>query len=90
MSLKPLTGRAARGRKTALVLSASAVGAMVVLPLVASSGTGVQNTSEPAHMAPALNMRIGGTRTQEPAVTTTPPETPVTEKAVPRVKAPHG
>jgi hypothetical protein len=63
---------------------------MVVVPVIAGAVANSQSSSPPVDPHAVLDMRVGGTRTQKAAVTTTtPPDLPVTEKAVPLVQAPH-
>ena len=75
--------RRARGRAIAAIVGAGAATLMVGLTIATDgpAGAGAANAQPVSQM--------GSTVTWEPPATTTPAAVPATEKAVPRVKAPH-
>ena len=70
-------------KRVAAAVGIAATGLLVV-ESVATDGAGAAGT---AYAQPVAH--VGSTVTWEAPTTTTPPAVPVTEKAVPAVKAPH-
>jgi len=96
MYFKPPFSRS-RTKQLAALLGTAAAVSMVASPIVVNGfGTDTQSLPRPevvvnaAHTQPVVpNMQQGATATQTQPATTAPATTPATERAVPRVKAPH-
>ena len=91
MRFKRTHGQTARAKRIAAVLGAGAAALMVGVP-VAMNNPDRASINGPDVASAGYTQpvpRRGSTVTWEPPTTTTPPAVPATEKAVPKVKAPH-
>ena len=96
MFFKPPFGRS-RTKQLAALLGTAAAVSMVASPIVVNAfGTDTQSLPRPevvvnaAYTPPVVPyMQQGGTATWTPPAPTPPAPTPATQRAVPRVRAPH-